>query len=618
MPKKLAVSAVRESIYRAVHPNGDPAHETSNVLLGRLFHELAEALTDPECPANFEAAIAETDPSREEWKTRLVQHAYQQLVGPQLAREQARLQGAGEQTLAYWQACREFCDWLAGVLWTARPAEPAKSAKGRSQMSPTTIFQPELPMSCTIRQNGWTDEVRLVGIADLLVCRPHDNRYCVVELKLGRGLPELDALQACLYHLILSAAGQDGEIALVSFTPKRKERLIDAERIRQTRDKLLQLIGRLAGAMPEGSPPPVPQPTILRQHRDLGKQLVDTFGEFNVSIELDGEPTIGPTFLRHPICLGKGVKINAVKRLADDVRLRLGLESVPFIHIAGGRAVVDIQRPDRQTVPFSQVRGQLDKMGKMGCSRLPVGVDLDGQLLLADLAEPDNAHILVAGTTGSGKSEWLRSALAGLIATNTPETLQLVLIDPKRNAFSDLGGSPFLRGGSVIYPGDQSVDEVLSNLVDAMEYRYVKLAQVGADDLNSYVTLTGEALPRIVCVCDEYADLIARGSEERKALEKHVFRLGAKARAAGIHLIFATQRPSRDVVKGALDANMPARVGLRTERAIESTMLLGCAGAERLLGKGDLLFKSIGEPLRLQSPYLPPGERAAMFGGQPG
>ena len=604
MPKTLTVRAVRESIYREVHPKGDPAHGPSNVLLGQLFHELAETLTDPESPANFETAIAEADPSREEWKTRLAQHAYRRLVGPQLAREQARLQEAGEQTLAYWVACLEFCDWLAGLLWAGRSAGVA-------------IFQPELPMACTIRQPGWTDEVRLAGIADLVVCRPHDNRYCVVELKLGRGLPELDAFQACLYHLILSEAGKGGEMALVSFTPHRREHLIDGERIRETRDKLLRLIGRLAGVLPETVPPPPPGPTIPQRHRDVGRKLVGAFEEFNVSVELDGEPTIGPTFLRYPIRLGKGVKIRAVERLADDVRIRLGLESVPFIHIAGGRAVVDIQRPDRQTVPFSQVCGQLDKMGKMGCSRLPVGVGLDGQLLLADLAEPDNAHILVAGTTGSGKSEWLRSALAGLVATNTPETLQLVLIDPKRNAFSDLGGSPFLRGGSVIYPGDQSVDEVLSDLVDEMERRYAKLAQVGADDLNSYVARAGEALPRIVCVCDEYADLIARGSEERKALEKHVFRLGAKARAAGIHLIFATQRPSRDVVKGALDANMPARVGLRTERAIESTMLLGCAGAERLLGKGDLLFKSIGEPLRLQSPYLPPGERAAMFGGQP-
>jgi DNA segregation ATPase FtsK/SpoIIIE, S-DNA-T family len=116
-----------------------------------------------------------------------------------------------------------------------------------------------------------------------------------------------------------------------------------------------------------------------------------------------------------------------------------------------------------------------------------------------------------------------------------------------------------------------------------------------------------------VCVCDEYADLLTRGRDERKLLEEQIGRLGAKARAAGIHLVLATQQPSRDVVKGTLDANIPARVGLKTQSAIESRMLLGESGTEHLLGNGDLLFKDIGEPRRLQSVYLPPEEREAIF-----
>jgi DNA segregation ATPase FtsK/SpoIIIE-like protein len=298
------------------------------------------------------------------------------------------------------------------------------------------------------------------------------------------------------------------------------------------------------------------------------------------------------------------------------VQHRLGLAAPPLLHIADGGVVLDVQRPDRRKVSFDKLRPQLpDPDRRCGGSKVLLGLDLNRKLCFADLAEPEHTHILVAGTTGSGKSEWLRCALAGLLLTNTPETLRLVLIDPKRNTFAAMRGSRFLLPPfDIIYPDERSTADVFSDLGDEMDERYRRMQAAGCDQRDEFVRRADEPMARIVCICDEYLDLINRGRDERRAVERQVFRLGAKARSAGIHLIIATQQPSRQVIKGALDANLPARVGLKMNRDIESQMLLGCRGAENLLGNGDLLFKDIGDPVRLQAPLLSAQEREAIFG----
>ena len=217
---------------------------------------------------------------------------------------------------------------------------------------------------------------------------------------------------------------------------------------------------------------------------------------------------------------------------------------------------------------------------------------------------------MAAGTTGSGKSEWLRSAIAGLIVTNTPETLRLLIIDPKRNAFHALRNSSYLWK-PLVFPDEQPAAEVLQDLAAEMDRRYRQLD--GADSHAQLVARSDVPLPRIVCVCDEYRDLISRSREERKQIEEQICRLGAKSRAAGIHLILATQEPRRETIKGPLDSNIPARVGLWMQKAQESRMLLSEAGAEKLLGHGDLLFKDAGPPRRLQAPLLTEADREAIF-----
>ncbi len=314
----------------------------------------------------------------------------------------------------------------------------------------------------------------------------------------------------------------------------------------------------------------------------------------------------GPAFFRFPIHPGRGVKLEQIQRLAREIQVRLGLSKPPFIGVDCGRAVVDIERPDRQIIRFTDVEDQLPAGDPLtGSPLVPIGMDLNAKLRTANLNDPVNAHLLVAGTTGSGKTEWLRVAIQGLIRSNTPQTLRLVLIDPKRTAFNEFSDSPYLLAhDSLVFPDAQPVGDVLKELAREMERRYVLFQKAGVDNINEHAGTTLHVLPRIICVCDEYYALMAGDSKKRKEIEAQITLLGAKARAAGIHLILATQQPSREVVKGVLDSNIPARVALMMVKKEESKMLLGRTGAENLLGKGDLLFRDVGDPVRLQAPLL--------------
>jgi DNA segregation ATPase FtsK/SpoIIIE-like protein len=396
-------------------------------------------------------------------------------------------------------------------------------------------------------------------------------------------------------------------IALITFQPTIKERLFSEEKIVHAQGKLLNLIGKLAGVtLKVRKTVPAPMGRDAGNADTLGRKLTEVFREYGRPIELSTEPVIGPAFIRFPITLGRGIKLEQIQRLGREIQVRLRLIKPPYIGVENGRAVVDVERPDRQIVRFSEVQEQLTGGDPLtGSPLIPIGIDLDAKLRTADLNNPVNAHLLVAGTTGSGKTEWLRVAIQGLIHSNTPQTLRLVLIDPKRTAFNEFAGSLYLMTPqSLVFPDEQSVSDILKGMVNEMERRYVLFQNAGVDHLNQYATLTQQTLPRIVCVCDEYYALIAGDSKRRKEIETQVSLLGAKARAAGLHLILATQQPSREVVRGVLDSNLPARVGLMMVKKEESKMLLGQGGAENLLGKGDLLFRDIGDPIRLQAPLL--------------
>jgi len=643
MAVTLQVSEVRTQIWNSTG-FAQGAGGASTALLGRIFHEAFAELVGADYRKNYVAALSDAEPTLDAWQRDLVEHVYQRLIGPRLRRDQATLRHVSDRTLIFWDAVQELCRWLADLLWKAR------EQSGR-MFSPGEMINAEQRIECELNDEGWTEEVILTGVADAVLRVPGTNQWCVIELKTGRTSPEADLAQACLYHMMFSSSPMNptespaGSMALVSFVPQKHEQVFDARDLTGAHATLKSLIGRMAGVLPNGhsngktttdmndkpSPPspvdpigdgtPVETPGPLnfgkptQEHIELGKRLVKAINEFGADISFEGEPVVSPTFIRYPVALGHRVRFSAVEKAAVDSQFRLRLDEPPVASNEKGRVMIDLQRPDRQYVLFSMIREQLPNGDPLaGCSEVPLGVNIEGRLLTVDFAKPESAHLLVAGTPGSGKSEWLRAAIAGLLVTNTPETLMLMPIDPKRSAFQMLRGSPYLLTGDIVYPEDCPVEEALGCLIEEMERRYSAMGETDSDSLADHVRRTGERLPRIFCVCDEYADLILRDRKERKRIEDRITRLGNKARAAGIHLIIATQQPSREVIKGALDATISARVGLKMQKATESRMLLNSVGAENLLGRGDLLYKCIGDPVRLQSAWLPSDEMKEIFG----
>jgi len=672
MPVTMTVSQVRAELYRAAgaqEARGDGS--PSIAILGQWFHDAIGWLVGETAEVSPLAVLSEAEEDLQAWKNVVAACAYSRFVGPRLTSNQAALHDAAPQVLSFWTATRAACDWLAELAWNIRPKRHRSGLMSPPWVTLSKWLTTEEPLTCELREPGWTDSVRLVGIADAIIRihrkgeetgsqRPNvgaaanmertpdeDSAWCAIEFKLGQTSPVADLGQACLYHLLVSSARADepsvtqnpneaGSLALISFQPERHEQLFSAADLAGARQRLIELIGRLAGVAPTsadgtGNAPnvrkspdsSVPVDTHGRndtsfskpttEHLQLGQRLIDTLtNEYGVKVSLDGPPLVGPTFLRFPIKLGPRMRVAAVQQRSQELQLRLRLLRPPFIAVEQGSLVVDVQRPDRQKVFFDDIRPQLPAAdAKLGGSHVPVGVDISGRLICADLATTEHCHLLVAGTTGSGKSEWLRSAIAGLIVTNTPATLRLLIIDPKRNAFHALRNSPYLWQ-PLVFPDERSVIEVLRDLVTEMDNRYRQLD--GADSHAQLVARTDAPLPRIVCVCDEYRDLISRGRAERKQIEELICRLGAKARAAGIHLILATQEPRRETIQGPLDSNIPGRVGLWMQKAQESRMLLSDSGAENLLGHGDLLFKDVGPPRRLQAPLLTEANREAIFG----
>ncbi len=615
MTVTLSVHDVREHIRRASEPSMTALIQASSPLLGRIFHAVAADLASPDPLKNAFSFLETLDFDKDVWRSHLAPHTYDNLLGPRLTRDAARLQEASSGVLHLWEAVQAFCEWMVDLAWVARNPEGRKRALSWEHLR--VALQAEVPLEAEFLSAGWSESVRLTGIADSLLRLPRSRRWCVQEYKLGRTSPEADLSQVCLYHLILTQdrakrkRTKRGDfshmLALITFQPEMRELLFSEENILSAQETLLALIGNLAGVTSK----PLktlkkPKDKAYQTASALGRRLIEVFIEYGRPVELAGDPKAGPVFFRFPISPGRGIKLEQIQRLAREIQVRLGLNKPPFIGVDSGRAVVDVERPDRHIIRFADVQDQLpDRNPAAGSALVPLGIDLDAKLRFADLDDPLNAHILVAGTTGSGKTEWLRVAVQGLIHSNSSKTLRLVLIDPKRTAFNEFAESPYLlTPDSLVFPDARPTESVLKELVSEMEHRYVSFQKAGVDNLNQYWDSGREMFPRIVCVCDEYYALIAGDSKKRKEIETQISLLGAKARAAGIHLILATQQPSREVVKGVLDSNIPARVGLMMVKREESKMLLGQAGAENLLGKGDLLYRDIGDPVRLQAPLL--------------
>jgi S-DNA-T family DNA segregation ATPase FtsK/SpoIIIE len=340
--------------------------------------------------------------------------------------------------------------------------------------------------------------------------------------------------------------------------------------------------------------------TVFDQSLPVGtrrQDLVDAFASFNVDIEI-GDIKRGPSFEQYEIIPAKGVKVAQIRSRAEDVSLKLR-QKIHFGKMAGSSLVAEVPVQDRQMVPY----GYLLENTADDHMQIPVAVGVDAAFSPFSVDLTELPHLLIAGTTGSGKSVFVKTLIASILYHLTPNEARLVLIDPKRVEFGVFASSLFCACD--IITDFEDVPPVFNALVAEMEHRYALLEKAGVSDIKQYNASVEppKRQPYIVVVVDEFADLLMQNAE---GFEQPAIRLAQKARACGIHLVLATQRPSADVIKGLLKTNIPGRIALSVSSKIDSKIILDISGAENLTGKGDLicLCPAFRDGIRLQGAYI--------------
>lgn len=344
--------------------------------------------------------------------------------------------------------------------------------------------------------------------------------------------------------------------------------------------------------------------------REKAIKLEETLKNFHVDAKVV-DVTQGPAVTRYEIQPAVGVKVASIVRLADDIALNLEAKSIRIEAPIPGKAAVGIE-VENDNINFVNLRDIIgSKEFKEAKSRISfaVGKDISGNAIVGDLKSMP--HMLIAGSTGSGKSVCVNSIILSILYKAKPEEVKLVLIDPKVVELGNYNGIPHLLIPVVTEPGKAAA--ALNWAVAEMTDRYKKFAEEGVRDLESYnelVKANGEEdkyLPQIVVIIDELADLMMAAPSQ---VEESICRLAQMARAAGMHLIVATQRPSVDVVTGVIKANIPSRIAFAVSSQVDSRTIIDMGGAEKLVGKGDMLYSpiGIGKPLRVQGAFVSDAE----------
>jgi S-DNA-T family DNA segregation ATPase FtsK/SpoIIIE len=365
-----------------------------------------------------------------------------------------------------------------------------------------------------------------------------------------------------------------------------------------------------------------------------GTQLVEALGAHGVETTLVGY-TVGPTVTRFELELGAGVKVSSVTSLNKDIAYAMASPDVRILAPIPGRSAIGVEVPNRQRtlVALGDLLGSDEAVAATHPLDVPIGRDIAGRTVVMNLGEMP--HILISGATGAGKSSCINSIVTSLVMRSTPDQVRLVLVDPKRVEMGQYNNLPHLIAPVVVDP--KKAAGMLAWAVKEMERRYDLLAESGARDITSYQQMiddgelvpdpsdreviaevfertTGlvsdveelpgpEELPYIVIVVDELNDLMMVAARD---VEESVVRIAQMARAVGIHLVLATQRPSVDVITGVIKANVPSRMAFAVSSLADSRVILDQAGAERLIGKGDMLLVTASSNIarRLQSPWV--------------
>ena len=343
--------------------------------------------------------------------------------------------------------------------------------------------------------------------------------------------------------------------------------------------------------------------------RENIKILEETFASFGIKVTVE-RAEIGPSVTKYEVKPAVGVRVNRISNLADDLALALAAKDVRIEAPIPGKSLVGIEVPNTEiaTVSFRELWEQSQTKAE-NLLEIPLGKAVNGTARAFDLSKMP--HLLVAGSTGSGKSVAVNGIIASILMKARPDQVKFMMVDPKMVELSVYNDIPHLLIPVVTNP--RKASKALQKVVDEMENRYELFAKVGVRNIAGFNAKVEEfnaqseykqiPLPLIVVIVDELADLMMVASKE---VEDAIIRLGQKARAAGIHMILATQRPSVDVISGLIKANVPSRVAFAVSSGTDSRTILDENGAEKLLGRGDMLFKPIDEnhPVRLQGSFI--------------
>ncbi len=414
---------------------------------------------------------------------------------------------------------------------------------------------------------------------------------------------------------IVQSAPAAAAAANAVLTDKQEEKLRRAE-VDAAREEVTRAI---EGGAAQPQPPAYQYPpiTLLKESgvtnaaeagaelRNNSRRLAQTLTSFGVDAQ-PGDVVRGPSVTRYEFTLSQGVKLSKITNLQDDIALALGASGVRIAPIPDKISVVGIEVPNKLVSPVS-IRTVLESTEfttHPSTTAFAVGKDISGKNIIGNISKLP--HVLIAGTTGSGKSVCTNSLIVSMLYKSTPEEVRFIMVDPKMVELAPYNGIPHLLIPVVTDP--KKAAGALQWAVYEMMKRYKMFSEHGVKDLASYNKIaaadeTLKKLPSVIVVIDELADLMLVAAKE---VEESICRVAQMGRAAGMHLVIATQRPSADVITGLMKANIPSRIAFAVASAMESRIILDTAGAEKLVGRGDMLYAPLGEgkPKRVQGCFI--------------
>ena len=335
----------------------------------------------------------------------------------------------------------------------------------------------------------------------------------------------------------------------------------------------------------------------IKENKEIIKK---TLANFKIQVEM-GDVSIGPTVTQYTFKPTEGVKLSRITNLNNDLALALAAHPIRIEAPIPGKSLVGIEVPNQSKaiVSLKEILSSKNYKQRKNNSMIALGKDVAGEIWFDDITKMP--HLLIAGATNSGKSVCLNTIIVSLMYQNNPDDLRFIMVDPKRVELTAYKNTPYL-----LTPVITNVNKTVNALkwcLNEMDRRYDILSKIGTKNIQNYNKMSKMKMPYIIFVIDELADLMVTAPKE---IEASVIRLAQMARAVGIHLILATQRPSVDVITGLIKANMPARIAFSVASGIDSRTILDSLGAEKLLGQGDMLFQNaeISKPVRLQGAFL--------------